>query len=135
MKFAALVTLSVLTFWGRAATAQDKFAIVHIDSGSLGKQISIQGFNSASCRAIIDNFVAGLRVDCPTCTIEASTCTGDLDSTFKLAWNHQKTIAPYLSVGNARILFLGRPRKDLNEHCAELSAAYARIGKSARCFD
>lgn len=117
------------------ALAQDNFAIVHIDSGNQQKMIYLQRVSAAACRKAIDTFFSAVRVDCASCKIDASSCTTDLDPTFKMVWNHQRSIAPYLSSDNHRIVFLGRSRDELKAQCAEVAKAYVRAGKAARCID
>ncbi len=131
MRISATILSAALTSESALAAGQ-KYAIAQYDAGSGAKLVIVLGFKAAECQKLIDTFTAGLKLDCPACRKDYGSCTTDLGH-YRTVWNNEKYIAPYVSHGTQRYIYIGMARRGAEAACSVSAEKLRSQGREASC--
>ncbi|WP_434113089.1 hypothetical protein [Methylocaldum sp. GT1TLB] len=130
-----LTILFLLSAFGCVPSQADQqYAISQYDNGVGLKMVVIQSFKSAKCEILIENYFAGLKLDCPECKKEYGGCSQSIPSAYEAVWHNQSFVAPYTTSGTFRMIYSGVSREQAEAICTTYASAIRRKGMQAECI-
>lgn len=130
----AIIFFLLSAFGCVQSQADQQYAISQYDNGTGLKMVVIQAFKSAKCETLIENYFAGLKLDCPQCKKEYGGCSQRIPSAYEAVWQNQSFIAPYTTSGTFRMIYSGVSREQAVAVCTAYANAMLKNGMQAECI-
>ena len=88
-----------------------------------------------NCRDLNDYHWRGVKTTCPTCKLEESLCTKKMPASYEGLIKNERTIVPYLSSQDDRIVYFGVKMTDAINACKKMESGYIeKLNRPAKCI-